>query len=689
MKQFFLSAAIILFVQLYGFEAQAQTPQEQVQPRVIIQDGLITDTVTRLQFHKINSIVGAKDIIQLNHAGGHVRMSPNVKFLLHNKYIIPLGDGDVITFTDMDAYRSAWSPDGEKIVFFANGIWIIPVSQETGRTTGPARKILDGDYLYGPLARWSPDSRKILFLSSNQQQLLVLSIDGGEPIQLTKTPQYYFPGEWSPDGKWIAFSQNGNSRWVIPSEGGEPRKLADAQGRAQPKWSPDGKWVFYQMKTQLHFIRFSDGFTFDIPVPEQVGFYISHSQDDTKMYFYKCSSQMTDTLKVVSAAGGKPFGPHGLDLEAMEHYWSPDSQFVLSWGKYNDQWTYWIVPMSGNEPFPLRLDVPLEGKLTCRNISPDIKKLCFSQKLDEKEETFWVVPISIKQGKTVGRPTKVFDQGEVSQLKWASDGSKLAFLHEEDFWMARADGSESRRLTDVSDRKIVRHNLSPDASAVSWISYTPETKVSILRWQPLSDSGSHDIVKSLKYIPYQWSPYSRRIVYWLRDENEETIDDLCVFSLHDGETKKLIDGKIHIWAWSPSGDQLAIAIKEKLLIFNMIDGTRREIEYTGEMKTLWTVSYDMKWAPDEQQICMILYNHNEDVTSLFTVNLLNVQWKEMTAREGSSYIFYWSPDGKWISYDLEKLVKIRPEGVLWEVEVDSFLKKMDEKNPLSSIPSQD
>lgn len=57
--------------------------------------------------------MGDKDILQLNHIGEHARMSPNGKFLLHNKYIIPLGDGDVITFTDMDAYRSAWSPDGK------------------------------------------------------------------------------------------------------------------------------------------------------------------------------------------------------------------------------------------------------------------------------------------------------------------------------------------------------------------------------------------------------------------------------------------------------------------------------------------------------------------------------------------------------------------------------------------------
>ncbi len=689
MKQFCLSAAIVLFVQFYGFEAKAQTPQGQSQPKLIIGDGHIADIATGLQFHKVHSVVGAKDVIRHNHMGGHVRMSPNGKFLLHNNYIIPLDDRDIITFTDLPAFRSVWSPDGEKIVFYSNGIWMIPISEETGRPTDPARKILEGKYLYGPHPRWSPDSKKIVFLSTNQQHLSVLSIDDGKLIQLTKVAQYYYQGEWSPDGKWIAFSQNGDSRWVIPSEGGEARKLADAKGRASLKWSPDGKWVFYQMDTKLHFIRFSDGFTFDIPVPQQIGHYVSRSQDDKKMLFYKCSYKMTDSLKIMSASGGKPFGPRGLDLSAMEHYWSPDSQFVLTWGKHNDQWTYWIVPMTGMDAFPLRLDVPLEGELNCRSLSPDIRKLCFSQKQGQKEEIFWVSPISVKQGKTVGLPTNVFDQGDVSKLEWASDGSKLAFLHAEDLWITRTDGSKAIRLTDVSDRKVVEHHLSPDGSAVSWISYAPESKVSVLRWQQMSESDSHEIVKSLKFIPYQWSPYGRHIVYWLYDGKEETTDEVFVFSLRNGESRKLIEGHIHFWAWSPSGDQLAVLIKEKLLIFNVKEGTRQDIEFTGKINTLWDVSYHMQWSPDEQQIGIIAMFKNEDVTSLFTVSLFNGKWKEMTERQGTSYIFSWSPDGKWISYDLQELVKIRPEGILWEVEVEFFLRKMDEKNPNSLKSSQD
>jgi Tol biopolymer transport system component len=690
MKQFCLSAAIVLFVQFYGFEAKAQTPQGQSQPKVIIKDGLITDTATGLQFRKIRSIVGTKDVIEYNYNSAHVRMSPNGKFLLYNNYVIPLEEGEIITLADMPVLRSVWSPDGKKIVFYANGIWMIPVSAETGRPTGPAQKLLEGDYLYQVHPQWSPDSKKIVFWST-ERHLSVLSVPDGKVTQLSQVAQYYYQGKWSPDGRWIGFSQNRDSMWVIPSEGGQARKLADTEGRAILNWSPDGKWVFYQRDKKLHFIRFSDGFTFDITLPQEVGYHVSLSQDDKKMLFYKCSYKWTDSLKIMSSSGGEAFGPRGLVLSAMDHYWSADSRFVLTWGEHNDKWTYWIVPMTGNDAFPLRLDVPLDGELNCESLSPDRKKVCFSQKQGQEEKKIWISTISLKQGKTVGLPIKVFDKGRTQKIHWASDGSKLAFLHEEDLWMARADGSEALQLTGDSDRRVVRYHFSPDGGAFSWISYTPESKVSILRWQQMSESDSHDIAKSPKYINDQWSPYGKRIAYQFYDRKEETTDELFIFSPFDGESKKLFEGHIKTWAWSPSGNRLSVLTKEKLLIFDMKDGKCQEVGV--KIDALWERGLNMEWSPDEREIGLIINfkpdSSSMDVTSIFTISIADGKWTELTERSGTNYSLSWSPDGKWISYDLEEFVKIRPEGVLWEVEVDSFLKKMDEKNPNSLKSSQD
>ena len=54
--------------------------------------------------------------------------------------------------------------------------------------------------------------------------------------------------DWSPDGKWIAYSDWNDSSdiWIIPVTGGEPRRVTTDPARdILPRWSPDGKRILF------------------------------------------------------------------------------------------------------------------------------------------------------------------------------------------------------------------------------------------------------------------------------------------------------------------------------------------------------------------------------------------------------------------------------------------------------------
>ena len=588
MKHKFQLIVVILGLVAIGNQwiVHAETNNNDVKSNTRLTNDLIINADTGLQFRKAFGITGSRDVIEYN-TGLH--MSPNGKFLLCGMIVIPLEGGDLIKLVDLPTYRGSWSPNGKMIAFYSGGIWIIPISQETGQTTGPAKKVVDGDYWYQFNVQWSPDSDKIVF-NSRDGQLQVFSIKDGTRTQITKEGVYCIQGGWSPDGQYIAFNQDSESIWIIPVNSGEARKLIETKGRTVPYWSSDGKWIFYQgpggLRRELHFVRVSDSFEVNVTLPEEIGSYISLSPDGKRMFFYKPSYEWSDTLKIVSASGGKPLDPtRGRIFSAVVQQWSPDGKFILTWGENDDEWIYWVVPLSGDEPYPLRLDVSVQGKLEQKSLSPDAKKLLFSSQAPQGQKQYWVAPISLMTGKATGLVTKIFDKGEAQDFRFSQDGSKLTFIFEKDLWLTRTDGSGAVQLTGASDRQVVRrrHRSSPDGSAISWISHSPSSGLSILRIRRLSEDKPRDVAETSKRIGYQWSPNGSRIAYEFYGSKEDTTHELFMVSASGGEPRKLIEMKqddYHTsfdYRWSPSGKSLALLVVRRLLVFQFPDGESQQV----------------------------------------------------------------------------------------------------------------
>ena len=79
--------------------------------------------------------------------------------------------------------------------------------------------------------------------------LWVLPISGDKkPFPFLKTPFQEREGQFSPDGKWIAYQSNESGRFEIyvqPFPGPGGKFQISTNGGAQPRWNKNGKEIFY------------------------------------------------------------------------------------------------------------------------------------------------------------------------------------------------------------------------------------------------------------------------------------------------------------------------------------------------------------------------------------------------------------------------------------------------------------
>jgi tricorn protease len=132
-------------------------------------------------------------------------------------------------------------PDGKRALFVARGdVFTAPIEK------GPTRNLTHSSGAHDKWARWSPDGKKVAFVSDRDGEdeiWLVAQDGGGQPEQLTDGSQamLYAP-EWSPDGKRLAFSDKDGKLYVLALADRKKVEIADEpQGQlTDHAWSPDG-----------------------------------------------------------------------------------------------------------------------------------------------------------------------------------------------------------------------------------------------------------------------------------------------------------------------------------------------------------------------------------------------------------------------------------------------------------------
>jgi dipeptidyl aminopeptidase/acylaminoacyl peptidase len=283
---------------------------------------------------------------------------------------------DLMNFTCSGDARL--SPDSKTIVYVTQ---VNDKENEKSKThlrlasveDGSTRRLTSGDKDRSP--RWSPDGKKVAFVSdrSGTSQIWVIDLGGGEAYRLPTKQSVQSEPIWSPDGKRIYFASNAFSKpsdWVpCPGAPEDDRQRAEDQAKRAlaPKGGPDKpepgkdgtKPNDIKVITRLRYRFDGTGYfgdlrrhVFSVPVP-----------DSPPVEGDDLATQVTS-------------GDFDHNIACV----TPDSAYIIvsavreEDADYRQTGQLWVFPAAGGEP-SLLYDAP--GPVMGAQISPDGNHLAF------------------------------------------------------------------------------------------------------------------------------------------------------------------------------------------------------------------------------------------------------------------------------------------------------------------------
>jgi PKD repeat protein len=165
--------------------------------------------------------------------------------------VVSVIDGRLTNLTNHPAVdlSPAWSPNGAKILFQSDrdGAAELYVMNADGSNVvrltngaGVDATIADPD--------WAPDGSRIVFTCEvgGNRDICRINADGTGLVRLTSDPTADFAPAWSPDGRRIAFV-SGSQLKLMNADGSGATQVATGYWRPNaPDWSPDGGRLAFQ-----------------------------------------------------------------------------------------------------------------------------------------------------------------------------------------------------------------------------------------------------------------------------------------------------------------------------------------------------------------------------------------------------------------------------------------------------------
>jgi dipeptidyl aminopeptidase/acylaminoacyl peptidase len=313
---------------------------------------------------------------------------------------------------------------------------------------------------------------------SDDDDLWMVSWDGRERIRLTSTPFSEHTPRWSPDGRRLAFlssradEDKGAQIWVMDREGGEAVQRSHFDGEISAyDWSPDG--------TKIVFAAEKNPPSADEKRPEPIVIDRLQFRLDEVGFLGK---ERTHLFVLDVAAGAvQPLtdGPY----DEIQPAWSPDGKqiaFLSKRGKDPDAHDNWDVYLVGTTPGSavrqLTTSPGMEGDPTWNwgdgtpRFSPDGKRITYLAGGAPEDAWYGLVQVGEMSvdGGPQSLPTAALDRNTIEPI-WSPDGRWIYFRLEDNLvvQLARVRAGDTRveRLTS-GDSVVSAFHVGPRNRAV-------------------------------------------------------------------------------------------------------------------------------------------------------------------------------------------------------------------------------
>lgn len=552
------------------------------------------------------------------------------------------GSAVQITRDEWNDRSPLWSPDGQRIAFLSDrggewGIWVIPalggvptlwhvVSQETSRLS-PMN-----------LVAWSA-RRNVIYYEAHRN-LYAFDLASRQVTRVTAfdpETSRVMDFSLSPDERRIAYVDVREGRadiWVLSLDGGEPEQVtASPEEERFPIWHPDGRRLFYGCKWgEAYQICVTDvgERTSQRLTSSESDLFLADVSSDGRRVLYALSKDESDIWGVNVQTGEEVQVTTEIGLELWPAV-SPDGRALAFQEKTESS--------TGGDLFRARIVVKmLEGedaavRFTTAGFdpawSPDGRHLAFLRRGSGGQLDLWVVPAFGGAERRVaegvyhgGYGLLPFHRLQTRDFSWAPDGRRLAYASmrtgASNIWIVTLDPPGHVRVTENADRALV---------------------FSCPLWAP---DGRH-----LAFISEAREASEARWTVWVSDVNRAVVFPV----LRSQEVVRLVgweDAGTTVLVAIGEGPRLVPHVARRIRLFRIaVPGGRKHLLGTLAEASLVTVHF----SPRARMIAYVSRADGRDNVWTFSVEGGRVA-KRTENRDPRIYFSTpaWSPDGRALYY---------------------------------------